>query len=136
MVEQGRVEVLDRLRTILVRHSAGMKVDEGETGVTVLTPALAPNGDPLWFGAVRAGKAYVSYHLIPIYASPELLGDVSPALRKRMQGKSCFNFTRVDEALFAELDELTGRGAERFRERGWLVPGARVRRDGSVEAPG
>ena len=27
-----------------------------------------------------------------------------------MQGKSCFNFTRVDEALFAELADLTRRG--------------------------
>jgi hypothetical protein len=27
-----------------------------------------------------------------------------------MQGKSCFNFTKVDEALFAELGELTRTG--------------------------
>lgn len=33
----------------------------------------------------------------------------SPALRKRMQGKSCFNFTRVDDALFFELVDLTAR---------------------------
>ena len=30
-----------------------------------------------------------------------------------MQGKSCFNFTRVDEDLLAELTSLTARGYER-----------------------
>jgi hypothetical protein len=28
-----------------------------------------------------------------------------------MQGKACFNFTRVDEGLFAELADLTQRAA-------------------------
>ena len=31
---------------------------------------------------------------------------MSDALRKRMQGKSCFNFTKVDDDLFHELDLL------------------------------
>ena len=52
-----------------------------------------------------------------------------------MQGKSCFNFTRVDEALFEELDGLTARGIAGFRERGYLDPGARIQRDGSVRRP-
>jgi hypothetical protein len=34
---------------------------------------------------------------------------MSPALKKRMQGKACFNFTAVDEALFKELAALTRR---------------------------
>jgi hypothetical protein len=32
----------------------------------------APNGHALFFGAVRRGKAYVSFHLMPVYCSPEL----------------------------------------------------------------
>jgi hypothetical protein len=63
-----------------------------------------------WFGAVRRGKAYVSYYLMSIYGDPRLLDDMSPELRKWMQGKSCFNFTRIDEGLFAELADLTRRG--------------------------
>jgi hypothetical protein len=66
-----------------------------------------------WFGGVRVGKRYVSYYLMPVYVEPSLLDEVSPALRRRMQGKSCFNFTSVDEGLFAELTELTRRGFER-----------------------
>ena len=39
-----------------------------------------------------------------------------PGLMKRMQGKSCFNFTSVDEAAFAELAQLTRRGFDRFHQ--------------------
>jgi hypothetical protein len=66
-----------------------------------------------WFAGVRRGKRYVSYYLMPVYTDPGLLDDVSPGLRKRMQGKSCFNFTREDDALFEELAALTRRGYER-----------------------
>lgn len=45
---------------------------------------------------------------------PELLNGISPELKKRMQGKSCFNFKKVEPELFKELAELTKKGAERF----------------------
>jgi hypothetical protein len=38
-------------------------------------------------------------------------------LKKRMQGKSCFNFTSVDEGLFQELAALTGKGFDELRRR-------------------
>jgi hypothetical protein len=47
---------------------------------------------------------------------PDLLKDISPELKKRMQGKSCFNFKKVEPALFAELAELTRKGAEKFKK--------------------
>ena len=72
----------------------------------------------MFVAAVRDGKAYASFHLMPVYAFPDLRDSLSPQLRRRMQGKSCFNFTRVDEALFVELELLTARGIERFRELG------------------
>jgi len=74
----------------------------------------------VWFGAVRIGKSYVSYHLMPVYAFPDLLDGISPDLKKRMQGKSCFNFTHMDEGLFQELAELTERGYERFKKEGLI----------------
>ena len=52
---------------------------------------------------------------MPIYMFPELLDETSDALRKHMQGKSCFNFTKVDEPLFAELAELTRQGIDRYK---------------------
>lgn len=95
---------------------------EEYTLATKSAPKTAPHkGKPLWFGSVRKGKAYVSYHLMPLYTSPELAGRVSPELKKRMQGKQCFNFRSVPEAeLLTELEELTEAGFGNYSENGWL----------------
>ena len=75
---------------------------------------------PMAFAAVRTEKNYVSYHLVPVYAAPELGKSMSPELKKRMQGKGCFNFTTVDEKLFRELALLTEAGYKNFKNRNWL----------------
>jgi hypothetical protein len=104
-------QLFQRFRSMLEPYAARMYVSADSPqwyGVD-----MAPEGerDPsTWFGATRLGKRYVSYYLMPIYVKPDLLDDLSPALRKRMQGKSCFNFARVDEPLLAELEALTRRG--------------------------
>ena len=68
----------------------------------------------VYFGGVEIKKSYVSFHLMPVYTNPELMETVSPALQKRMQGKSCFNFTGVEPAVLAELQQLTARGFDLF----------------------
>jgi hypothetical protein len=40
-----------------------------------------------------------------------------------MQGKTCFNFTRVDADLFDEIAALTDRGRDLYAERGLLAHG-------------
>lgn len=72
-------------------------------------------GKAVCFGAVRLGKNYVSYYLMPVYMTPDLQKRISPELRKRMQGKSCFNFTEIDPVLFRELTVLTAAGFKGFR---------------------
>ena len=106
--------VYERLRSILEPYAPKMYVS-GDTDAWYGLD-LAPEAERIpatWFGAVRRGKSYVSYYLMSVYADPSLLDEVSPELKKRMQGKSCFNFTRVDEPLLAELTSLTARGYER-----------------------
>jgi hypothetical protein len=89
-------------------------VSESETGIYLNTNVVMKNKHPMFFGAVRIGKAYVSFHLMPLYCFPELSKAMSPALKKRMQGKACLNFTMVDKNLFKELKELTKLGADKF----------------------
>jgi hypothetical protein len=107
--------VHDRLRAILVANRGGLAITrDGPAGMALEVPGL--EGKPWGYVAgTRVGKTYVSFYLMPVYASPELLATMSPELRKRMQGKACFNFTKVDEPLFAELDGLTARGIPAFR---------------------
>ena len=70
----------------------------------------------LFFGSAQIKKNYASFYLMPVYMYPELLKDASPELKKRMQGKSCFNFRKVEPELFAELAELTRKSAEKFKK--------------------
>jgi hypothetical protein len=83
-------------------------------------PAILHRGKPLYFAGIRTGKNYVSFHLLPVYGAPELLKGMSPALKKRMQGKACFNFTAVDEACFAELGRLCAAGLKVFKSGKFL----------------
>lgn len=110
--------VAARLRAILEAHAGGMLVTGSPDGGAKLE--RPPGGHPQdYVAGIRVGKRYVSYDLMPVYRIPETLGDLSPELRRRMQGKACFNLTRVDEALLAELEALTATGIERFRYREW-----------------
>ncbi len=68
----------------------------------------------LFFASVQVKKNYVSFYLMPVYMYPDLLKNISPELKKHMQGKSCFNFKKVEKTLFEELSQLTEQGFERF----------------------
>ncbi len=78
------------------------------------------NKKPLFFGAVQMKKNYVSFHLMPVYTEPALLDATSPALRRQMQGKSCFNFTATEKALFKELAGLVKAGYDSYKAQGYV----------------
>lgn len=84
------------------------------------TKHLQKNKKPLFFGAVQIKKSYVSFHLMPVYLKPELLASVSPELRSRMQGKSCFNFAELEPMLFKELAALTKASYNSYKEQGFV----------------
>lgn len=69
----------------------------------------------IFFGAVNIKKNYVSFHLMPVYVFPDLLKNISPELRKRMQGKSCFNFKNITASELNELEILTSQGFQAFK---------------------
>lgn len=98
-----------RLRDLMLEAAPGMtKTKDLPGGLELRTPRIDPKTkQPGWFGTVTIKKSYVAYHLMPLYTHPELAADISPELAKRKQGKTCFNFARADEPLFAELAHLT-----------------------------
>jgi hypothetical protein len=105
-----------RLRDTLAPYRDRFSVHESEQGLMLEIPGQ--EGQTWGFVAgTRLNKHYVSYYLMGVYAQPELLDSVSPELRRRMQGKSCFNFTKVDETLLGELQQLTSRSIEGYTER-------------------
>ncbi len=110
-------EVFDRLKSIFKPYANKMEVaSDTEQYYLLNTHYIMKNKQPLCFGGVRRGRNYVSFYLMSVYASPDLLKGMSPELKKRMQGKSCFNFKEVDKKLFGELAKLTKAGAAKFSD--------------------
>lgn len=111
-------DVFARLRAILEPYAAEMVVvhDTDET-YYLDTHHVMKNGQPLFFGAAQIRKRYVSFYLMPVYVHPDLLDDIGE-LKKRMQGKSCFNFTTPDDEQVARMTALTRAGYERYRDEG------------------
>jgi hypothetical protein len=88
-----------------------------EYALVTKSPSPYPQhkGQPMWFGAVKIGKAYVSYHLMPLYMNAPLAKTISPGLKKHMQGKSCFNFKVPPQAeAIEELRRLTAAAADHW----------------------
>ena len=118
--------IFTALKPILKKHEKNLAVKaDSEEKYILYTPTL-PNGklvyknDTLYFGGVEIKKNYVSFHLMAAYMFPELMENISPELNKRMQGKSCFNFKKVNEKLFAELEELTEICLKKYKSEKYL----------------
>src|SRR4051812_40268504 len=98
MAKEDFAAVYAELRERMLRAATAMTVaKDGPGGLVLHAPVPHPThpNTPLWFGGVEIRKAYVSYHLMPVYARPGLLEGLSDGLKKRMQGKACFNFKSV-----------------------------------------
>lgn len=113
--------VFAELHQILAPYAAKLDIKrDDETELYVDTRHIQKNRKPLFFAAVQLKKSFVSFHLMPVYVKPELLASVSPELKARMQGKSCFNFSAVDPALLKELARLTQAGYASYQEQGYV----------------
>jgi hypothetical protein len=104
------------LRKVLARYEKRLVVVQDRPGSYSLnTRRIDPRSKkPMFFGSV-AVKSTVVFHLMPVYIFPDLLSGISADLKKRMQGKSCFNFKTLDRQLLWEIGALTRAGFERFR---------------------
>ena len=109
--------VFEQLKSILKPYAEKLtlKVDTSDT-YYIDGPYSDQWKKQLFFGSAQVKKNYVSFYLMPVYMYPELLQDISPELRKRMQGKSCFNFKKVEPELFKELSDLTRKSVKKFQQ--------------------
>jgi hypothetical protein len=118
--------IFESLKGVLAKRAKKLRVKNDKPAqYTLLTKSPSPfpqhKGQPMWFGEVKIGKAYVSLHLLPIYMNPALQAEVSPALKKRMQGLACFNFKNPPDAeLLADLGRLTDAALKDWGEKNYL----------------
>ena len=110
-------KVFEQLREMLESYASRLTVtaDSRET-YSIDGPYSEKWKRDLFFASTQIKKNYVSFYLMPVYMYPDLLKDISPELKKHMQGKSCFNFKKVEPELFKELTELTRISFSRFKQ--------------------
>jgi hypothetical protein len=114
MTDLGPVEA--RLRAIVYAYRDRLVVGS-VYHIETLTRPNAKAHD--FFAFVRPGTSFVSLYLKPVYTWPDLLDEISPTLRKRLQGsRTAFSFAVVDEPLFAELEALVERAFRRYDKAG------------------
>jgi hypothetical protein len=120
-------EVFERLRGILRDYDPHLVVlHNTPTNYYLNTPYCEKFKKELCFGAATVKKNYVSYYFMPIYGCPEMVRELSPGLKARMQGKACFNFKKVDDELFQELTHLTQAGFDRFKKAFFFRRGHKI----------
>jgi hypothetical protein len=109
--------VFEQLKSILQPFAPMLSVTaDTPTSYSLDDPYSEKWRKPLFFGSAQTKKNYVSFYLMPVYMYSDLLKDISPELKKHMQGKSCFNFKKIEPDLFKALDVLTKKSYERFQK--------------------
>ena len=109
--------VFEELKKIFKPYAGKLTVTaDTSTGYSLDGPYSEKWKKVIYFGGAQIKKNYVSFYLMPVYMYPELLEEISPDLKKHMQGKSCFNFKKVEPPLFQELEKLTSIGANKFKQ--------------------
>jgi len=121
MTNSQFLETFNLLREILKSYEKNLTVISDKEATYNLNAGYSEKYKrDIYFGGVEIKKNYISFHLMPVYINPKLLHEISPELRKRMQGKSCFNFKQPDKKLFDELSDLARRGFEFYRKEGLI----------------
>lgn len=109
------------LRDLLLTHKDALAVaHDTDTHFYANCRDAGSRGKAQFFGAVKVSARKHAFHFMPVYDFPELVLGLSPALKKRMQGKSCFNFEVLDPTLLQELQQLIEQGVSRYKAAGKL----------------
>jgi hypothetical protein len=123
-------DVFDSLRAVLKKHAGALAVSDDTSTKYCLDATVGPATLQSWGGKARRsripvawveiGKSYVSFHLMGV-AVPTVQAGISKALKVRMQGKTCFNFTIIEPALLTELDAVTAASITAFKKAGFTA---------------
>lgn len=113
--------IFEKLKEVLSSFDKGLEIKKNTPDYYYLNTNKKIKGKAIFFGAVQIRKSYVAYHLYPVYINPELLDDITDSLKKRMQGKSCFNFKKeITEEQLNEIKKVTQNGYKKFVDNGYI----------------
>lgn len=104
----SKSDLFIELSSLLRPYAKTMHV-KTDTDTNLYLEETASSDKPQMFSAVQVKKNYTSLHLFPVYTNPTLLEGLSPDLLKRMHGKSCFNFKKLEDVPIMEVKALIER---------------------------
>jgi hypothetical protein len=82
------ITTFSKLKALLQPYESKLiVVADTEDHYALETPHVMKNKHRVYFAGVKIGKAYVSYHLMPVYALEEVRDEISPELKKTHAGK-------------------------------------------------
>ncbi|MGE0724416.1 MAG: hypothetical protein AB7O45_08580 [Alphaproteobacteria bacterium] len=122
--------VFDALKSRLRRHAGDLAVLTDRPGryevtgrkpyhVTSLRTGRAIAKRDAYFAGIVILRGHVGFYFMPACASPGFMDQFSPAMRKRLKGKSCFHFRRPEE-VDDELDRMIVEGRRAFEKIGLI----------------
>lgn len=124
-------ETFKALEKVLALYSPPLKLwvsgskSKPMTRLTVPVPVSVPGaygGRPvdLEVASLVIQKGFVGFYFMPLYLKPALKSKISPALRKRLKGKTCFHINQAGAATEEDVRRAVDLGTQLYRDRGWL----------------
>jgi len=73
----------------------------------------------MFFAAIANRKDSVTFHFFPCYMNTEML-ESAPNLAKKLKGKTCFHFRKVEDVNEKELNTLLKKGVIAWKKMGYM----------------
>jgi hypothetical protein len=124
------VDTFLALRELLGRHSKRLIVAADGPDQFALEAPIGPATVTAWRGQRRREtipvawaqrrKSHVNYHLMGLNNNAPLVASLSPPLKARLHGKTCFRFRPADIVPGDELAAVTLRSIESLQRHGFI----------------
>jgi hypothetical protein len=120
--------VFDDIKAILAKYAKSFTVREGavrnkrDYHLIVQKPLIIDGRkkDELWFASVIQQKHSVGFYFMPLCSCTGGKIEVSPALMKHLDGKSCFHMTSLTPELKKDIDDALRAGFAAYKKSKWL----------------
>lgn len=124
-------ETFKALEKVLALYSPPLKLwvsgskSKPMTRLTVPMPVSIPGAYgskpvDLEVASVIIETGFIGFYFMPLYLKPALKSKISPALRQRLRGKTCFHLKRADAATQEDVRRAVDLGTQLYRDRGWF----------------
>lgn len=122
-----RKNIFNRIKAALKKQCPPMVCSKDTAGTyEIIGNKSVPYGSKkiivpgMYFSSVIARKEMVSFYLFALYDKPEEFMRIAPTVMKCLKGKTCFNFKKEEQVVEKELEELLTRGAQIWKEQGYM----------------